>query len=72
MFVVPRAKPNSRLMASRHNPNRNVHTTMLLSSSTVAVNDKWVGWRSKNGKGEGEVSSKRGRRGRGGKGRCMA
>ena len=36
VFVVPNANPNSRLMASRHNPVKNAHTTMLLSSSTVA------------------------------------
>lgn len=36
----PKANPNSRLIASRHSPNRNAHTTILLSSSTVAEQKK--------------------------------
>lgn len=36
----PKANPNSRLIASRHSPNRNAHTTILLSSSTVAGKNK--------------------------------
>ena len=45
--IVPSANPNSKLIASRHNPNKKVHTTILLSSSTVAKN-------SNNSLGKGE------------------